>query len=207
MKELLIIGAGSVGGHIAINYKEYALPYSLKGFLDDDPAKIGKEAFGFPVLGPVSDILEMKGVGVVIGIAFPHVKEKIIAEISRNETLEFPTLISPKAWVSRQTEVGKGSIIYPGCSINYGSRVGDFVVMNMNCAIGHDCQLNNFSSLAPGVNLGGHTVIGKAVDMGIGAATKQFITIGNNAIVGGQSMIIQNIKANVKVVGVPTKEI
>ncbi|TVL99747.1 MAG: sialic acid O-acetyltransferase NeuD family sugar O-acyltransferase [Candidatus Brocadia sp. WS118] len=207
MKELVIIGAGSVGGHIAVNYKEYGLPYSLIGFLDDDPNKIGKEVFGLPVLGPVSDILEMKNLAVVIGIAFPRIKEKIIANISRNKTLEYPTIVSPKAWVSKQTNVGEGTIIYPGCSINYGSRVGNFVVMNMNCAIGHDCQLSDFSSFAPGVNLGGHTVIGRAADIGIGAATKQFITIGDNAVVGGQSMVIQNIKANVKVVGVPAKEI
>jgi len=207
MKELFIIGAGSVGGHIAINFEEYDLPYTLKGFLDDDPKKIGTELFGLPVIGSVSDILDMQDKAVIIGIAFPRIKEKIVTKISQNKTLEYPTLISPHAWLSKETKVGKGTIIYPGCSINYGTVIGDFIMMNMNCALGHDSQLGNYTSLAPGVNLGGHTQLGRGVDMGIGAVTKQFMKIEDYAIVGGQSMIIRTVQAHSTVAGVPAAEL
>jgi acyl-[acyl carrier protein]--UDP-N-acetylglucosamine O-acyltransferase len=84
-------------------------------------------------------------------------------------------------------------------------RIGDFVVMNMNCAIGHNCSIGQYSSFFPGVNLGGFTIIEDAVEMGIGASTKQFIKVGNNAIVGGNAMLVKNVSPNTTVVGVPAK--
>ena len=203
MKDLLIIGAGSVGQHIAVNYAAYGLPYELVGFLDDDPGKAGQDYYGCPVLGPVDTVREYATVAVVLGIGFPRIKQEIFERIADHPDIEFPTFVSPRAWISAGVRIGRGSIIYPGCSINYGTEVGDFVMMNMNCAIGHDCRLGDFSNYAPGVNLGGHTRIGRAVDMGIGAATKQFISIGDETIVGGQSMVIRDVGPADKVAGVP----
>ena len=98
-------------------------------------------------------------------------------------------------------------ILYPGVSINYQTVVEDFVIMNMNCAIGHDCTIGKFSALAPGVNLGGFTILEEAVDMGIGAATKQNIIVGRDSVIGGQTMLIRNVEPGAKVAGVPGKTI
>lgn len=75
--------------------------------------------------------------------------------------------------------------------------------INMNCALGHNVTLGDFTSLAPGVNLGGYTKIGNQTDMGIGVATKQFIEIGNNCVVGGQAMVIKSFPSNSIIKGVP----
>lgn len=203
MQSLIIVGAGSVGGHIAYNFDDYAPGYELLGFVDDNPDKIGKLNFGYNVIGPINLLLSVKNVAVVIGIAFPGIKRKLIERLRLNETLTFPTLISPNAWISKGSTIGAGSIIYPGVSINYGCSVGDFVIMNMNCAIGHDCIVSSYSSLAPGVNFGGHTSIGEGVDVGIGVSTRQNIKIGNYSVLGGQSMIVDNVPENMKVKGVP----
>jgi serine acetyltransferase len=77
--------------------------------------------------------------------------------------------------------------------------------MNMNCAVGHHTHIDSYSSLAPGVNFGGHTRLGKAVDMGIGACTLQRVTISDYSIVGGQSMVTKSFPENSKIVGVPAR--
>jgi sugar O-acyltransferase (sialic acid O-acetyltransferase NeuD family) len=208
-KPLYIIGAGSVGGHIAWNFRDYlgSEPYELAGFLDDDEDKIGTEPFGYPVAGTSGMALELDGAAIVIGIAFPGAKKIVIEKISENRSLQFPVLIHPKAWISNDVKPGKGCVIYPGTSVNYGCRIGDFVVMNMNCAVGHHSDIGRYSSLAPGVNLGGHTQIGEAVDMGIGSATLQNVRIGSGAIIGGQAMLIEDVEPGKTVAGVPGKEI
>ena len=104
-------------------------------------------------------------------------------------------------------KVGQGTILYPGVSINYETVVEDFVIMNMNCAIGHNCSIARFSSLAPGVNLAGFSKIEQGVDVGIGVSTKQNIVIGEYAVIGGQSMLVKNVSANTKIVGVPGRTI
>ncbi|HMN33654.1 MAG TPA: NeuD/PglB/VioB family sugar acetyltransferase [Chitinophagaceae bacterium] len=204
---LLIIGAGSVGGHIALNLKSYPLEnYSLLGFLDDDPKKIEQSFLGYPVIGNVEYLSNLPhNIALIIGIAFPVIKKGIINRISKIGNYEFPNLIAKSSWISNQVTFGKGIIIYPNCAINYGTSIDDFVVINMNCAVGHDCKIGAFSSLAPGVNLAGHTKIGLGVDIGIGAATKQEVSVGNYSIIGGHSMVIHDIPEKVVAVGTPAK--
>jgi len=59
-KRLLIIGAGNCGEKIYREIRDNAsLRYSVVGFLDDDPVKIGKKIHGIPVLSPISFIKEL----------------------------------------------------------------------------------------------------------------------------------------------------
>ncbi|MBV6654396.1 MAG: acetyltransferase [Mameliella sp.] len=205
---MYIIGAGSVGGHVAMNFETYQAPFHLVGFLDDDPNKAGGNFCGLPVIDTVDLLLKKNNVAVVLGIAFPKIKSKIVERLEKNNTLEFPTLVSSKAWVSKGVSFEKGCVIYPGCSINYGSKLGAFIVMNMNCAIGHDTSIGNFTSLAPGVNLGGNTQLGNLVDMGIGSATRQFVKISDGSTIGGQSMVVRNLDiSNTVYAGVPAEKL
>ena len=77
--------------------------------------------------------------------------------------------------------------------------------MNMNCAIGHDCKLKDYTSLAPGVNFGGFTLVDTCVDVGIGACTIQNVRIGANSIIGGQSMVVRDVAPSTTVKGVPAR--
>lgn len=77
--------------------------------------------------------------------------------------------------------------------------------MNMNCAIGHNCNIENFGTLSPGVNLGGFTHIGESSFIGIGANTIQSTKIGSQCTIGGGTMIIKDIPDGCTVVGNPGK--
>lgn len=207
MRDLVIIGAGNVGGFLAYNQNLFAEQFNVLGFLDDDANKQGKELYGLKVIGNTEQLFAMdKKVAVAIGIAFPKAKRKVFEKVKDNGN-DFPSFVSRNAWLSNTVRVGKGVILYPGVSINYQTTVHDFVIMNMNCAIGHDCTIGSFSALAPGVNLGGFTILEEGVDMGIGSATKQNIVVGKDAIVGGQAMLVKNVPAGSKVAGIPAKEI
>ncbi len=56
-KSLLIIGAGDAAEKLAREiFDNRALPYLIKGFLDDHPTKIGRMIHGIPILGPIADL-------------------------------------------------------------------------------------------------------------------------------------------------------
>src|SRR5690606_16823196 len=110
MKDVIIIGAGSVGGHIAANPELYNLQERIIGFLDDDLNKIGTYLFDYPIIADTNWILDKSNISVIIGIAFPTLKQKIYNQIFNKETLHFPTLVSNRAWVSNFCKIGKGSI-------------------------------------------------------------------------------------------------
>ncbi|MFZ1825918.1 MAG: acetyltransferase [Chitinophagales bacterium] len=205
MKDLIIIGAGNVGGFLVYNQNLFEEQYNMIGFLDDDENKLGKEFYGLKVIGNVEHLFTMhKDVAVAIGISYPTAKRKVFDKIKNNGN-PFPSFVANKAWLSKGVSVGKGVILYPGVSINYESVIEDFVIMNMNCAIGHNCTVSKFSSLAPGVNLAGFTYIEESVDVGIGVSTKQNIRIGKHSVIGGQTMIINDVLPESKMVGVPGK--
>lgn len=207
-QKLLIIGAGNIGGFISYNINSFG-NYELLGFLDDDPNKIGKQIYGSTVLGNIASIDEhilAYGIAVVIGIGNPNTKRKI-ADGFKGKTLFYPNFIGPNVWLSENVTVGEGIIIYPGTSINYETSVEDFSIINMNCAIGHNCIIGKFSTLAPGVNLGGFTKVGCETDIGIGASTIQGISMGSNVQIGGQTMVIKDINSDEVVVGNPARVI
>ena len=205
-EELIIIGAGSVGGHIASNLELYFDEKLVPIFLDDDSSKHDQKFCGCDIVGDISKINRFpKSTPIVVGIAFPKMKQKIIKKLQVRGYTNFPKLVSKNSWISNDVTIGDGSIIYPGCSINYGSNIGKFVVMNMNCAVGHDSLIENFVSFSPGVNLGGNTKIGQLSEVGIGASTLQFIEIGSESIIGGNAMVTKLFPPKSKIKGVPAK--
>lgn len=205
-QKLVIIGAGNVGTFLAYNLDLFAGNYEILGFLDDDAKKIGHKIANYPVLGKNSDIFGMPaGTAVAIGISSPAIRKRIADQII-NESFDFPNFIAKNAWISNPVNIGCGVIIYPGVSINYESSIGHFVIMNMNCAIGHNATIGKYCTLAPGVNFAGFTHLEECVDVGIGVSTRQNVRIGKNSTIGGQSMVISDVPANSTIVGVPGKE-
>ncbi len=206
-KTIYIVGAGSVGGHIASNKELYNFGSYDVIFVDDDPKKWNTVFCNYPVVGAIDKLLELQSPTIVIvGIAFPRLKLEIIEKLRRNANLVFPSLVSSKSWISNDVKIGEGTIIYPGVSVNYGSKIRDFVVINMNCSLGHHVELGDYSSLSPGVNLGGHTLIGKYTLMGIGSCTLQGVRIGERVIIGGQCMVTKDVDNDLTMVGIPARE-
>jgi len=52
----VIYGAGEIGVHLARQYFKKKLPYSIIGFVDDDPAKQESMIHGLPVMGRLEDL-------------------------------------------------------------------------------------------------------------------------------------------------------
>ena len=211
MKKLIIIGSGNVGGFLSYNMNDFG-DYEVLGFLDDDEKKHGREFYGRRVLGHISTIERFfpgrgKELCVAIGISSPTVKATIAQGLAQFEEICFPNFIGRNVWISKNVQLGSGIILYPGVSINYETVLGDFVIMNMNCAIGHNTTISNYSTLAPGVNLAGYTFVEEGVDLGIGASTKQNVRIGKFSRIGGQSMLVRDVVAGSIVRGVPGRPI
>ena len=202
--KLFIVGCGNVGGFVAYNFDNFDKgDFEIQGFLDDDSEKHGKVFFGYPVLGDIGVLEnESQKVAVVIGIADPVIKKNVKERIVL-PNIVFPALISKDAWISNEVTIGDGSVIYPGVTIDYHVVIGDFVLVNKNCSLGHDSRLSRFSTLAPGVCLASFTYLDECVNIGINAATKQNVHIGRGTIIGGMSMVLKDMPENITAVGIP----
>lgn len=204
MKNLIIIGAGGVGGFLAYNLRHLDKDYCLIGFLDDNQNIVGQSKFGYKILGKVEDARNYTDCAFLLGIAFPQIKEKIINKLA-NLNLDYINYISPNAYISEGVKIGKGVIIYPNSFIDHHSRIDNYVTISACCSVGHDCLLCNFVTLAPNVALAGYTECLEKSYIGIGAKTRQNIIIGKEVVVGGQAMVVDDASENTVIVGVPAK--
>ena len=211
MKQLLIIGAGGLGHEVAwlverINQKSPT--FALLGFLDDAPELIGREINGYGVLGRVSDITRYPDALAVCAIANTAVRHRLVEQILQAAPRTvFATLIDPSAEYSRWVTVGQGSIICARTLLTVNIAVGEHVIINPACTVGHDAVLEDFVTVYPGANLAGNTQIGTGAELGTGMQIIQGKRIGADAVIGAGAVVVRDIPPRCTAVGCPAKPI
>lgn len=113
------------------------------------------------------------------------------------------TLIHPSARVSSKSELGDGTFVARGASINPGVKTGWGCIINTNAVVDHDCDIGEYSHIAPGVTLTGRVNVGKRSCVYAGATVIPKITIGDDATVGAGAVVTKDVKNGDTVVGIP----
>lgn len=205
MKKLMVFGAGDLGKFLAYNLDLFHESYNLLGFMDEDERKVGGLLCGLPVFGmDYLDANDAGGLHLAIAISSSVAKRSVVKKLEPYGIL-FPNFIAKGSWLSKGVTLGCGNIIYPNCSVDYETEIGDFVTINAGCTIGHNNGIGSYANLSPGVNLAGFTRIGEGANLGIGCCSRQGIEVGAYGIIGGQAMLIENVASGGLAVGVPAK--
>ena len=107
--------------------------------------------------------------------------------------------------------IGNGTNIGSGCTIDRGlidnTTIGDFVMIDNQVHIGHNCVIDDFCILAGQVGLSGSVRLEKNVVMGGDVSIKDNITIGENSIIAGASKVFNNFPKNSKIGGNPAQDL
>ena len=207
-KNLVVFGAGGLGREVVSMLKALH-QWEVKGFYDDGKA-IGELIGGIPVLGSINELLSVEeNIAVVIAIGNPAIKMKVAERLSANSFLTFPTLIHPNAIIQDSASVtfGEGSIIAAGAILTTGIYIGRHVLLNLNCTVGHDVDVGDYSSIMPGANIAGEVKIRSGVMIGSGANVLNGLRIGDLARVGAGAVVTKDVSASDTVVGVPAHQI
>ena len=104
-----------------------------------------------------------------------------------------PQSVKYKGGPTRLT-VGADCDIREGVTANIGTEedgglteIGDRCFLMVNSHVGHDCRVGNGVVMANGTVLGGHVSVGDNVVFGGGVAVRQFVRIGEGAMIVGLS--------------------
>jgi sugar O-acyltransferase (sialic acid O-acetyltransferase NeuD family) len=205
-KEIIIYGAGGLGREILSWVRTMPL-WKLAGFIDDG-FKPGTMIDGMEVIGGVDNLnnTERALVAVIIAVGDPNLKSVLVNNIT-NPAVYFPVLIHPSVIILNKdtVKIGSGTIVSAGTILTTQIEIGDHVLINLKCTVGHDTTIGSYSSMMPGVNVAGGVSIGSQVLVGSGANLMNNIQIANRSTIGMGAVVINNVASETTVVGVPAK--
>jgi len=208
MKDVIVIGSS---GHakVVVDVLETEGIYRVAGLIDPY-RKRGERAFGHEIRGSVEDVGELckrHGIGYVfIAIGDNWVRHNIHQKVvSTCPGIVFATAVHPSAIIAKNAFIGNGSVVMAGAVVNSYTRIGAFCIANTSTSIDHDCHLEDYSSVAPSVCLGGNVRVGKYSAVSIGAVVSHRVEIGQHTVVGAGSTVLADIPDQVLAYGTPAR--
>lgn len=212
MKDIAIFGVGGFGREVLTliqDINKIEATWNILGFFDDG-YDIGYVTHDLKVLGGTKELLEWnKPLSIVIAIGTPNIKKKIFEIISSNKLIEYPTLIHPTVIIGDKdyVQIGKGCILCAYTIVTCDIQIGDFVILNLACTLGHDTIIKDFCAFMPSCNISGECIIEDSVYCGTGVKIINRTSIGKEAIIGAGAIVVKPLPAKCTAVGSPAKAI
>lgn len=204
--KLLIYGAGG-HGKVVLDIVEQEDRYNIAGFIDDNPAKQGKNFCGYPVLGDFNFLNKTaRNYQLILAVGDKRTRSRLWSRLKKLG-YKLASAVHPSAQVGRDVSIGPGSVLMANTVVNPGTKVGVNVIINTGATIDHDCLIQDYVNIAPGAHLAGNVQVGEFSHIGIGASVIQGIKIGKNTIIGAGAAVIRDIPSDVIAVGVPAEVI
>jgi sugar O-acyltransferase (sialic acid O-acetyltransferase NeuD family) len=211
-KSIAIYGASGFGRELAWLLQSCAkrgINYHIVCFIDDDKQKHGTVLNNIPILSLEEAKKKYPGSIVVGGIGHPRIRENLMNKAAA-EGFVFETIIHPDTEYSEWLEIGKGVVICAGNNLTTNIRLGDHVQINLDCTIGHDVVMGDYTTLAPGVHVSGWVHFGKRVYVGTGAVIingteENPLVIGDDAVIGAGACVTKSVPPGETWGGVPSK--
>jgi len=208
MQRLIVVGSS---GHasVLIDAIELAGVFTIAGYLDDTQAS-GTVRRGYSVLGALRDAAtvcaQQKIQDVVVAIGDNWQRRKVHSDLTRScPHLTFPVVKHPSAVIAASAKIAMGTALLARSHVGPGSRIDSFCILNTGSSVDHDCQIQDFASLAPGVFTGGLVEIGEGSAVGVGASISDRISIGSHSVVGTGSVVVRDIPDHVVAYGCPAR--
>lgn len=208
-EKLVIIGAGGFGREVLwqiLDTESYCKRYEILGFVDDNQALLGKEINNYRVIGGIKWLMDyQQNINAVICIANSGMRKQVWELVRTNLRVNFPTIIAGDVKYPGTMKIGKGCVVCLSSILTTNITIGDFVIMDLDCTVGHDSVIEDFVTLYPSVNVSGNVLIGSGSEIGTGTQIIQGKKICKDVIVGAGSVVVKDIKEKGTYIGVPAK--
>ena len=190
MKPRLILIGG--GGHCisCIDVIEQEDKFEIAGIVDKDISS--GSLLGYPFLGSDDSLPELRSNFDYALITIGQIKSSSIRtrhfEHARSLGFVLPTIISPRAYVSRHVIIGAGTIVMHDALINSRASIGCNCIINTKALVEHDAVIEDYCHISTATIVNGGTVIGKGTFVGSNAVTKEYVKTKENDFIKAGSV-------------------
>jgi sugar O-acyltransferase (sialic acid O-acetyltransferase NeuD family) len=190
MDRIILIGAG---GHArsCIDVIESSKKYVIAGFVDREHK--GNDIPNYKVIGLDKDLKQLR---TTIDCAFITIGQinsakprmKMFDALLKLD-FHIPTIISPLSYVSKNSNVGEGTVIMHGAIVNANVNIGKNCIINSNSLIEHDTVIEDNCHISTGAILNGNVYIEEETFVGSGSIIKQNKSIAKRSFLKMGSII------------------
>ena len=198
MKSLLLIGGG---GHCrsCIDVIEVEGRYKIAGIVNQTDG-CSEPVLGYEILGDDEDLPELQKKYQIALITVGQIKSadlrvKLFQQL-RSLGFELATIISPRAYVSKNVSLGAGTIVLHDALVNTGAKIGNNCILNTKSLVEHDAIVEDHCHISTGSIVNGGTVIREKTFIGSNTVTKEYITVGKNSVIGGGLRVVSDLQEN-----------
>lgn len=197
MKPIILIGGG---GHCrsCIDVIEANGKYNIAGFVDKD--KKSAKGIYYPWLGNDDSLLELiakyKAAIVTVGQIKSASVRKGLFEKLIDLGADLPAIVSPRAYISRHSILGMGSIVMHNALVNTAATIGENCIINSQSLVEHDAEIQSHCHISTGACINGGVSIGEESFVGSGAIIREGVSIGSNCVIAAGSVVFKDVPAN-----------
>ena len=117
------------------------------------------------------------------------------------------TVIHPSTVIAEGVTIGAGTFVAAGVVINVDTVIGDDAILNTSCTVDHDCIIGDHAHIGPMSGLCGGVRIGVGALLGVGCSVIPLRSVGDWAIVGAGSAVVDDVPDGDSHAGVPARSI
>jgi len=181
MKNIYLIGGG---GHCksCIDVIEETKEFKICGIFDVKE-KIGQEILGYKIIAEDSEIKNFNKDDNFFLITAGQIKDPSLRVKLFGLDLNFATIISPRAHVSKHATVGAGTIVMHDALVNAGANIGQNCIINSKALIEHDAIVGDHCHISTGAIINGDCVVGEKSFIGSNTVLKNQAKVEANSVI------------------------
>jgi sugar O-acyltransferase (sialic acid O-acetyltransferase NeuD family) len=191
--DIILIGAGG-HAHACIDVIELENKFRIVGLVGSQE-EINERHFGYFVIASDLDLPYLAKEYPCALITVGQIKSPDIRiELFQKATIlgfDFPIIVSPRAHVSKHSNIGAGSIIMHDAIVNAGASVGSNCIINTRALVEHDASVEDNCHISTGAILNGGSNLGCGSFLGSGSVVKHNVSLGKKCIVG-MGVVVRN---------------
>jgi len=188
-EEILLIGGG---GHCrsVIDVLELEDKYKIAGIIDKKEL-IGSDVLGYKIIGCDDDLKNLRARYLNAVITVGHIKSNSVRiklfDLLKELDFHLPTIVSPLAYVSKHSEIGKGTVVLHHALVNSSAKIGQNCIINTKALIEHDSVIEDNCHISTGAVVNGGVLIQANAFFGSNATSKEYVKI--NGFVKAGSLV------------------
>ncbi len=201
---IVVVGGG---GHARVVMEILlAAGWRVAGYTD--PAETGAAFGALPRLGDDSELPALAGRyrHAIVALGDNALRGRLVRRVEELG-FELGNAIHPSARISPSATLGRGIAIMANAVLNAGAAVLDDAIINTAATVDHDGRIGRDVHVAPGCHLAGYVTVDEGALIGVGSVVGRGkpLRIGEWAIVGAGSVVVQDVSPFTTVVGHPAR--